>query len=62
VECEWAICLEGLNTVLDDNKVLGKGESEQVCLAENARVVLCASDCTKWSPANVSRVGVVQMN
>jgi len=45
---------EPLHAVLDDNKALHGNK-----LAPNVRLILLDDDCAQWSPALVSRVGVV---
>lgn len=45
---------EPLHTLLDDNKAF-----RGVKLAANVRVILLDDDCALWSPALVSRVGIV---
>lgn len=54
-----AIYLENFNTVLDDNKVLCYGGGKRVGLNPDTRVVFLVKDFASWTPASISRVGIV---
>ena len=60
-----ALTLEPMNSVLDDNKVLlvpaaaPAAAATRVPLPRRVTVLLMSTDCADWSPASVSRVGVV---
>lgn len=51
--------IENLNTVLDDNKVLVMPSGNRYHLKDNVRVIMFIKDCKEWSPANVSRLAII---
>lgn len=51
--------LSPLHCLLDDNRKLCLETSEVIALPPNMRIIFFATDCTGWSPATVSRLGMV---
>jgi len=56
-----AIMMEQLNMLFDDNKKLCLANNELLALGKNTRVCIAGGNCDHWSPASVSRVGVVSI-
>jgi len=57
-----AIMAENLNQVMDDNKRLVLVSNEVIKMPESVRICFCTNEARTWSPANVSRVGVVRVD
>jgi len=57
-----AIMAENLNQVMDDNKRLVLASNEVIKMPESVRICFCTNEARTWSPANVSRVGVVRVD
>lgn len=57
-----AIMAENLNQVMDDNKKLVLASNEVIKMSDNMRICFCTNEARTWSPANVSRVGVVRVD
>eukprot|EP00927_Polykrikos_kofoidii_P066666 TRINITY_DN62220_c0_g1_i1.p1 TRINITY_DN62220_c0_g1~~TRINITY_DN62220_c0_g1_i1.p1 ORF type:complete len:506 (-),score=124.78 TRINITY_DN62220_c0_g1_i1:295-1812(-) len=51
--------MEPLNTLLDDNKVFCPPSGGRLNMSPNMRIIFFMADCSKWSPASVSRCGMV---
>merc|ERR1712224_237269 len=51
--------LEQLHTVLDDNKKLCLSNGEVLQMTPHMRVILFEKDCSRYSPATRSRLGMV---
>jgi len=51
--------MEPLNTLLDDNKVFCPPSGGRLNMSANMRIIFFMVDCGKWSPASVSRCGMV---
>jgi len=56
-----AIAMEMLNTLMDDNKVLTLCTGERVPLGENVKICIANGNCDYFSPASVSRLGIVNI-
>ena len=55
--------LEGMNTLLDDNKVYQSTTGDKIPLHPTARVVILNSgEFNGFTPAHVSRLGMISLN
>jgi hypothetical protein len=54
--------VEALNTLLDDNKVLVLESGKRIPLPEKCSIIFELDSCDNFSPAFVSRCGVVNTN
>ena len=55
-------CLQSMNTVMDDNKMLTLASNERIPLAPSMRLLLEINHMKHCSPATVSRGGVIFVN
>lgn len=65
VQYDFKLCyniIESFNTLLDDNKVLCLESHERIPLPENTKICWVAANCDDFSPAFVSRCGIVNLN
>lgn len=53
------VAMEHLHTVLDDNKKLCLSSGEELLMTPKMRIIIFEKDCSRWSPATVSRLGMV---
>lgn len=56
---QWPALLEPLNPLFDDNKKMYFDNGQVVSMSANQRFCVFTEDCSQFSPANVSRLGVV---
>lgn len=59
IDPEW---VEGLNSVLDDNKILTLPNGERITLGDNVNFIFETHDLSYVSPATISRVGMLHIN
>lgn len=55
-------CLQSMNTVMDDNKMLTLASNERIPLTPTMRLLLEINHMKHCSPATVSRGGVIFVN
>ena len=55
-------CIESLNTVMDDNKVLTLVSNKRIALTPEMRLLFVVSNFKNATPATVSRAGVLFIN
>lgn len=56
------LCIESMNSLLDDSKLLTLNNGERMPLSSNVRLAFEVNDLDCASPATVSRVGIVFMD
>ena len=56
------LCLQSMNTVMDDNKMLTLASNERIPLTPSMRLLLEINHMNHCSPATVSRGGVIFVN
>ena len=59
----WGLlCVQSMNTVMDDNKMLTLASNERIPLTPSMRLLLEINHMNHCSPATVSRGGVIFVN
>ncbi len=56
------VCLQSMNTVMDDNRMLTLASNERIPLTPSMRLLLEINHMNHCSPATVSRGGVIYVN
>ena len=54
-----SLMMEPLNTLFDDHKRVTFDNNEVVAMGDNTRFFVLVDDCSSFSPASISRLGIV---